>query len=104
MCDGVRGGCCPKPVRRRASCRAGLLLVGTVAIRQALQQMIDSGARVWLEPRNIRRVDDLAPASNTATVTEPTPEAKPVAYTTTEILRRQPDGGWLRILDDPFFG
>jgi hypothetical protein len=33
-----------------------------------------------------------------------TPEAKPVISTTTEILRRQPDGGWVHILDDPFFG
>jgi ketosteroid isomerase-like protein len=82
----------------------GLLLVGTVAIREALQQMIDSGARVRLEPRNIRRVDDLALVSNTATLTEATPDAKPVTSTTTQILRRQPDGGWIHILDDRFFG
>jgi uncharacterized protein (TIGR02246 family) len=82
----------------------GLLLVGTAAIRQALRQMIDSGARVRLEPRTSRRVDDLALVSNTATVTGTTPHANPVTSTTTEILRRQPDGGWLHILDDPFFG
>jgi uncharacterized protein (TIGR02246 family) len=81
----------------------GLLLIGTVAIRDALRQMIDSGARITLEPRNIRRVDDLALVSNTATLTAATPGAKPVISTTTEILRRQPDGGWLHILDDPFF-
>jgi ketosteroid isomerase-like protein len=82
----------------------GLLLVGTVAIRETLRQMIDSGARVRLEPRNIRCVDDLALVSNTATLTEATPDAKPIISTTTEILRRQPDGGWLHVLDDPFFG
>jgi uncharacterized protein (TIGR02246 family) len=82
----------------------GLLLIGTVAIRDALRQMIDSGARIRLEPRNIRRVDDLALVSNTATLTAATPDAKPVTSTTTQILRRQPDGGWLHILDDPFFG
>jgi hypothetical protein len=42
--------------------------------------------------------------SNTATVTEATPDAKPVTSTTTEILRRQPDGGWVYIVEDPFFG
>jgi hypothetical protein len=42
--------------------------------------------------------------SNTATVTEATPDAKPVTSTTTEILRRQPDGGWVHIVEDPFFG
>jgi uncharacterized protein (TIGR02246 family) len=82
----------------------GLLLVGTAAIREALRQIIDSGARVRLEPRNIRRVDGLALVSNTATLTQATPDAKPVTSTTTEILRRQPGGGWARILDDPFFG
>jgi uncharacterized protein (TIGR02246 family) len=82
----------------------GLLLVGTAAIRQALRQMIDSGARLRLEPRNIRRVDDLALVSNTATLTAATRAAKPVISTTTEILRRQPDGGWVHIVDDPFFG
>jgi uncharacterized protein (TIGR02246 family) len=82
----------------------GLLLVGTVAIRDALRQMIDSGARIRLEPRTIRRVDDLALVSTIATVTEATPDAKPVISTTTEILRRQPDGGWLHLLDDPFIG
>jgi ketosteroid isomerase-like protein len=78
--------------------------VGTVAIRDALRQMIDSGARIRLEPRTIRRVDDLALVSTTATVTAATPEAKPVTSTTTQILRRQPDGGWVYIVDDPFFG
>jgi ketosteroid isomerase-like protein len=82
----------------------GLLLVGTAAIRQALRQMIGSGARLRLEPRTIRCVDDLALVSNTATLTAATSEAKPVISTTTQILRRQPDGGWLHILDDPFFG
>jgi len=82
----------------------GHLLVGTVAIRQALQQMIDSGARVRLEPRNIRCVDDLALVSNTATVAAATPDAKPIISTITQILRRQPDGGWLHVLDDSFFG
>jgi ketosteroid isomerase-like protein len=66
--------------------------------------MIDSGARVRLEPRNILRVDDLALVSNIATVTETTPDAQPIIYTITQILRRQPDGGWVHVLDDSFFG
>ena len=51
-----------------------------------------------------RCVDDIAVVSNIATVTETTPDAQPITYTVTQILRRQPDGGWLHILDDPFFG
>lgn len=79
----------------------GTHLVGTDAIREALRQMIDSGARLTLEPRGIRQVDDVALVSNTATLTGIGPE--PVISTTAGILRRQPDGGWLRAVDDPFF-
>nr|WSY53615.1 hypothetical protein OG999_28220 [Streptomyces sp. NBC_00886] len=38
---------------------------------------------------------------NNATLTGVGPE--PVVSTTTEILRRQPDGGWVHVVDDPFF-
>jgi ketosteroid isomerase-like protein len=42
--------------------------------------------------------------SNVATVTGVTPDGSPLVTTTTEILRRQPDGRWLHVVDDPFFG
>ena len=79
----------------------GTHLEGKDAIREALQQMIDSGARLELELRDIRVVDDVALVSNVATLTGAGPE--PVTSTTTEILRRQPDGGWVHVVDDPFF-
>ncbi|GAA1940439.1 nuclear transport factor 2 family protein [Kitasatospora viridis] len=75
----------------------GAHLVGTGAIRQALQQLIDSGARLTLELRDIRQVDDIALVSNTATLTGAGPA--PVVSTTTGVLRRQPDGGWVRVVD-----
>ncbi|KOU53105.1 hypothetical protein [Streptomyces sp. WM6378] len=56
----------------------------------------------WLELRDIRQVDDIALVSSTATLTGIGPD--PVVSTTTEILRRQPDGGWAHLMDDPFFG
>ncbi|XUL93951.1 SgcJ/EcaC family oxidoreductase [Streptomyces galilaeus] len=80
---------------------AGTHLVGTDAIRAAMQQMVDSGARLKLELRDIRQVDDVALVSNNATLTGAGPE--PVISATTEILRRQPDGGWVHVVDDPFF-
>jgi uncharacterized protein (TIGR02246 family) len=76
-------------------------VIGTDAIREALKGLIDHGARIKLEPRDIRLVDDVALVSNTATVTGVAPE--PVITNTSEILRRQPDGGWLHVVDDPFF-
>ncbi|WP_405973140.1 DUF4440 domain-containing protein [Streptomyces sp. NBC_00988] len=79
----------------------GTHLVGTDAIRGAMRQMVDSGARLTLEPREIRQVDDVALVSNNAVLTGVGPE--PVLSTTTEILRRRPDGGWVHAVDDPFF-
>ncbi|MFI9761409.1 nuclear transport factor 2 family protein [Streptomyces sp. NPDC051963] len=75
--------------------------VGTDAIRNALRQLIDSGAKLKLEPRELRVVGDVALVSNTATLTGATPE--PVVSNTTEILRRHPEGGWVHVVDDPFF-
>ncbi|WP_256864103.1 YybH family protein [Streptomyces avermitilis] len=75
--------------------------MGTDAIREAMRQMVDSGARLKLEQREIRQVDDIALVSNNAILTGIGPE--PVVSTTTEILRRQPDGGWVHAVDDPFF-
>ncbi|MFF4444132.1 nuclear transport factor 2 family protein [Streptomyces sp. NPDC001502] len=80
----------------------GTHLVGTAPIRKGLQELIDTGARLKLELRDIRQVDDIALVSNTATLTGVGPE--PVVSTTTEILRRRPDGGWAHVVDDPFFG
>jgi ketosteroid isomerase-like protein len=76
-------------------------LVGTEAIREALKQLVENGARLKLELRDIRQVDDLTLASNTATLTGVGPE--PVISTTTEILRRRPDGGWAHVVDDQLF-
>ncbi|MFE2251844.1 nuclear transport factor 2 family protein [Streptomyces lavendulae] len=80
----------------------GTHLVGTGPIRKGLQELIDTGARLKLELRDIRQVDDIALVSNTATLTGVGPE--PVVSTTTEVLRRQPHGGWAHVVDDPFFG
>ncbi|MGW6704080.1 nuclear transport factor 2 family protein [Streptomyces sp. NPDC054956] len=80
----------------------GTHLVGTASIRKGLQELIDTGARLALELRDIRQVDDVALVSNTATLTCAGHE--PVVSTTTEILRRQPDGGWAHVVADPYFG
>jgi len=42
--------------------------------------------------------------SNVATVVGATPDGSSVTTHTTEVLRRQPDGRWTYVIDDPFFG
>jgi hypothetical protein len=64
-------------------------------------------ARARAQTRGLRPGSDydeellLVRVSNTATLTGVAPE--PVITNTSEILRRQPDGGWLHVVDDPFF-
>ena len=79
----------------------GVHATGEAAIRQALQNLLDSGAGLTLEPRDSRIVGDIALMSNTATLSPV--GSPPVISDTTEVLRRQPDGTWAYVVDDPFF-
>ena len=42
--------------------------------------------------------------SNRATAEGLLPGGAVLSTTTTEVARRQPDGRWLYVIDDPFFG
>ncbi|MFD8793553.1 YybH family protein, partial [Streptomyces vinaceus] len=79
----------------------GTHLTGADAIREGLRHLIDAGARLTLELRDIRQVGDIALLSNRATLTGLGPD--PLTTDTTEVVRRQPDGSWAHVIDDPFF-
>lgn len=76
---------------------------GVDAIAGSLQAMAEDGATIALNTRRIQIVGDLAIISNVATVRGTTPDGSPLVTTTTEIARRQGDGRWLYVFDDPFF-
>jgi ketosteroid isomerase-like protein len=59
---------------------------------------------IKLVPRKIQVSGDVALVSNVATVVGATPDGSSVTTHTTEVLRRQPDGRWTYLIDDPFFG
>jgi len=82
----------------------GRVASGTDAIRESLQAYVEAGARVSLELRTIRTTGDLALLSNRATAEGLLPGGAVLSTTTTEVARRQPDGRWLYVIDDPFFG
>ncbi|MGV9546033.1 DUF4440 domain-containing protein [Nocardia beijingensis] len=81
----------------------GVMQTGVAAIESALGAMIASGASIELNSRRVHVVGDLAVISNNATVFGATPDGAPLVTTTTEIARKQADGRWLYVLDDPFF-
>jgi uncharacterized protein (TIGR02246 family) len=82
----------------------GRVASGTDAIRESLQAYVEAGARISLELRTIRTTGDLALLSNRATAEGLLPGGAVLSTTTTEVARRQPDGRWLYVIDDPFFG
>ena len=57
------------------------------------------GARFELRTAAVRTAGDLALLSNTWTAT--TPDGGAFGGRTTEVVRRQPDGRWLVVIDDP---
>jgi ketosteroid isomerase-like protein len=79
------------------------LVSGTAAIRESLRKFVEAGARISLDPRKLHLVGDLALMSSRAKVEGLLPDSKLLATTTTEVARRQPDGRWLYVVDDPFF-
>ena len=82
----------------------GRVASGTDAIRESLQAYVEAGVRISLELRTIRTTGDLALLSNRATAEGLLPGGAVLSTTTTEVARRQPDGRWLYVIDDPFFG
>jgi len=79
-------------------------VTGTELIRDALGSLIRNRVSIKLVPRKIHVSGDIALVSNVATVIGTTPDRSAITTHTTEILRRQPDGRWAYVLDDPFFG
>ncbi|MEV0032578.1 nuclear transport factor 2 family protein [Nocardia sp. NPDC050793] len=81
----------------------GVVVYGTEAIRDSLRGYIEGGARISLALRKIHTVGDVAVLSSSATATGLAPGGEVLTTTTTEVVRRQPDGRWLYVVDDPFF-
>jgi uncharacterized protein (TIGR02246 family) len=76
---------------------------GRDAIRAALAQMHAAGAGISLTPRRSHVSGDLAVLSNIATVSGVAPDGSDLVAPTTEVARREADGSWRYVLDDPFF-
>ncbi|MFX0574445.1 nuclear transport factor 2 family protein [Nocardia nepalensis] len=81
----------------------GETMTGTDAIAASLKSMMETGATIDLQSRRIHSVGDLAMISNNAEVLGATPDGSPLVTTTAEVVRRQSDGRWLYVIDDPFF-
>jgi uncharacterized protein (TIGR02246 family) len=83
----------------------GVSTSGPAAIRAALAGLAAMRPRMTMRVvRVIRTEDDLAVVYNDWDVAATGPEGRPVAMhgRAIEVVRRQPDGRWLYVVDDPF--
>jgi uncharacterized protein (TIGR02246 family) len=78
---------------------------GIDAIRAVLQGFIDAKPKLTMEAGSILQVGDLALASHGWTATGEGPDG-PVEMTghAVEVVRRQADGTWRFVIDDPYGG
>ena len=77
----------------------GLEARGAAQLHAACAQLCATVARFSLRTDAVRTTGDLALLTGTWTAT--TPDGGALGGRTTEVVRRQPDGRWLAVIDDP---
>ena len=79
----------------------GEALEGLPSIRLALGQLVRSLPRLQIHTRRVTTCGELALLSNRWRAV--VPGAEPVEAISAEVARRQPDGTWRYVIDDPLF-
>lgn len=79
---------------------------GRAAIREALQEFLDTGGQISFRTLHEVKQGDIALLSNEYTLQGIDADGEPfrISGKTSEVLRRQPDGRWLYIIDHPAGG
>jgi len=79
------------------------MISGTLALRQAYTQLFIGKPTFAGENQAAIRNGNLALTSTKFTISSVDPDGKPITLktATTEVARRQPDGTWLWIIDQP---
>jgi uncharacterized protein (TIGR02246 family) len=81
----------------------GKVATGTQAIRQVLSGMMSGNTKVSIEEVQVFQAGDIALTSARWNVTGTGADGKPVNESgkSAEVVRRQPDGTWLFVIDNP---
>lgn len=81
----------------------GVLVHGHTAIRQALQELLAITPTITAETLEVLDADDVALVINEWAMTGTAPDGSPVRQggRSTDVVRRQPDGRWLVVVDKP---
>jgi uncharacterized protein (TIGR02246 family) len=81
----------------------GVLVEGREAIRQALAELLALRPTMVAETVQVLQADDVALVINEWTMTGTAPDGSEVRQggRSADVVRRQPDGGWLVLVDKP---
>jgi ketosteroid isomerase-like protein len=80
-------------------------MAGAAAIRQAFAGFLASKPKIKLQTRYAIRMGDLALLRAQWAMAGMDPNGQPLAptgHSSTEVVRRQPDGTWRYVIDHPF--
>jgi uncharacterized protein (TIGR02246 family) len=82
----------------------GQVARGTDAVRQALTGFLALKLPIHMDNKRVLTVGDVALISNTWKVSGTGPDGSQVDLggTSTELVRRQSDGSWRYVIDDPY--
>jgi uncharacterized protein (TIGR02246 family) len=82
----------------------GKTVVGTAAIRTALETFVTMKPTMTISPRVVSRTGDLALIASTWNLAMTDADGKPAQMSgqSVEVVRRQDDGNWLFAIDEPF--
>jgi ketosteroid isomerase-like protein len=82
----------------------GKVVTGTAAIREAIQGFLNLKPTIRLTPRVLANAGDIAMVSSKWTLKGSAPDGAAVnlAGESAEVLRRQADGTWKFIIDNPW--
>ncbi len=82
----------------------GQPVTGLAAIRVAIQELLSIKPHLQLEVTRVLQAGDIALLSSTWTLTGTTPEGNALTMSGNgmEVVRRQSDGTWRYVIDDPY--
>lgn len=82
----------------------GQIVSGATAVREALAGFLTMRPKIDLQLRKVIRAGEIAQIISSWTISGTGPNGSPVTFNgvTTDVVRRQADGRWLVVIDNPY--
>jgi ketosteroid isomerase-like protein len=82
----------------------GMPAAGTAALREAFKQFLFLNPKITVVSQDLIQAGDIALHSYTWKMAGKVPDGNPIGQSgfSVVVLRKQPDGRWLMVIDNPF--